>query len=99
MKKFARTEGTDVDVKSTLAEGFLCWMRLQTIAYPDFAVELRNQLAAVFLKLGFEEEAAFRMMDAIMQAPLLQGVFRFSSFGFGAVPFKATKSYRCYKSS
>lgn len=38
------------------------------------SVELRNQLAAVFLKLGFEEEAAFRMMDAIMKAPLLQGV-------------------------
>jgi len=29
---------------------------------------LRNQLAAVFLKLGFEEEAAFSMMDAIMKA-------------------------------
>eukprot|EP00435_Cladocopium_sp_Y103_P031418 s1204_g7.t4 len=27
-----------------------------------------NQLAAVFLKLGFEEEAAFAMMDAIMKA-------------------------------
>ena len=29
---------------------------------------LRNQLAAVFLKLGFEEEAAFSMMDAIIKA-------------------------------
>ena len=99
VKKKCKHRRNRCDVKSTLAEGFLYWMRLQTIAYPDFAVELRNQSAAVFLKLGFEEEAAFRMMDAIMQAPLLQGVFRFSGFGFGAVPFKATKSYRCYKSS